>query len=335
METNTLPNIIRQYVHLGKPNSQGWQAVACKVCGDHTRKGLRAGFKLSDHAVGYNCYNCGHKAVYDPSKNRNPSKNMITILEAFGIPESEWQKVSLDALLNKYESESTTRTKIDPATISPLPFFYRLVDDPEDDWCQYSIEYLNSRGVDWTSYPFYCVRKMDHPDNKKWYGRLIVPIYKNNNLIFYQGRDLTDLHVKKYLSATTPRDNVLFGYDQLLVYNQDPLYIVEGWFDAYALNGIAVFCNSMTPQQIQWINRSNRPKVVIPDRMGDGHLLAQQAIELDWHVSCLDINDNSKDVNESIIKHGFLFTMNTIINNTSTNKSMAKCIVNSYCKGSK
>ncbi len=330
--TNTLPETIRQFIPLGKQNSQGWFSVACKVCNDHTRKGLRAGFKLDGHTAGYNCYNCGISAAYDPTLNRNLSKNMVTILEAFGVPETEWKKVALGAMLTTPEDSVREERNLLPNTIPTLPFFYPLVDDSEDDWCQYSIDYLTNRGIDWTKYPFFCVHKTNHPDNAKWYGRLIIPVYKNDNLIFYQGRDLTDMHVKKYLSATTPRDAVMYGYDQLMIHSNKPLYIVEGFFDAFALDGVALFGNKLTPTQIYWLSRCNRPKTVIPDRIGDGHLLANKAIELGWNISTLDIGDDCKDVNQSIVTHGLLYTISTIVNNTVSG-AQASVRVNAYCKG--
>jgi hypothetical protein len=301
------------------------------VCNDHGKKGKRAGFRFDDHACGYNCFNCGISAIYDPSQGKKPSKTMIQVLEAFGIPESEWKKTVLDSLLNNYENATSTFHQMEPPTIPLQPFFYPLTDDAEDDWCQYSIEYLSSRGIDWKTYPFYCVKKTDHPDNKRWYGRLIIPTYKDNNLIFYQGRDLTDMHQKKYLSATTNRDTVLHGYDKLQLQTSAPLYITEGFFDAVLLNGVAIFGNKMTPQQIYWLNKSNRTKVVIPDRGEEGSLLAEQAIDLEWKVSLLDGNDDCKDVNESIIKNGLLYTIKTIVNNT-TEGDITMALTNMYCK---
>ena len=332
METITLQEVIRQHITLPSvANAHGWFSVLCRVCNDHGKKGPRGGFKFDGTAVGYNCFNCGHSAVFDPAYAKVPSKDMITVLQAFGIPDSEWKKVSYDAFIHNYSKTIKEYTTVEPEIV-PLPkFFYPLTDDPNDEWCQYSIEYLADRGIDWMTYPFYCVRKDTHPDNKRWYGRLIIPIYKGNKIVFYQGRDITELHHKKYLNVSVPRDNILYGYDNLLVYTDEPLYVVEGWFDAYSLNGIAVFGNKMTQQQIQWLNRSHRPKVVIPDRYGKGHLLAEQAVSLGWKVSFLEMNDSCKDVNEAIQRYGLLYTLKTIVDNT-TEGNHALVMTNMYCK---
>lgn len=335
MDTKSLPDIIRQHVHLpNRVNSRGWYPVVCKVCNDHIKKGIRAGFKLDGPIVGYNCFNCGHSAVFDPAESRKIPQDMVKVLDAFGVPKADWEEAQLDALLHTYQNSSDTSYQLNPDTISVPPFFYPLSDDKNDEWCQESIYYLTSRGVDWTSYPFYCVKKTSHPDNHRWYGRLIIPIFKDNNLIFYQGRDLTDTMVKKYLNLNIPRDNIIFGYDQIAAYSQTPLYVVEGWFDAFLIDGVAVFSNKLTQPQITWLNRTSRPKVIIPDRYGDGHLLANQALQLGWKISHLDLNDTSKDVNESIIKNGLIYTMKTLVDNTSMG-DIGQIRINLYCKRNK
>lgn len=332
METITLPEIIRQHIQLpSTTNARGWYPILCNVCNDHGRKGPRAGFKFDGTAVGYNCFNCGHTAVYNPAYTKIPSKEMVEVFNAFGIPETDWKKAGFDAFINNYKQVIKEYSAIEPDEIILPRFFYPLTDDQNDEWCQYSIEYLADRGIDWTTQPFFCVRKDNHPDNQRWYGRLIIPIYKSNKIVFYQGRDIVGAHNKKYLNVNVPRDNILYGYDNLLKHTDDPLYIVEGWFDAQAIEGIAIFGNRMTQQQIQWLNKSYRPKVVIPDRYGKGHLLAEQAISLGWKVGFLDRNDSCKDVNEAIQKYGLLYTMKTIVDNTREG-NQAQIFTNAYCK---
>jgi hypothetical protein len=320
MKTPTLQQVIQQHINLPtRPNGRGFYSILCKVCNDHGKKGKRAGFKFENKTVGYNCFNCGHGAGYDPDKHETMPRDMITVLEAFGIPEIDWQVVLFDALASREAGTTGDKTvefvSLEPDELTMPPFFYRLTDDPNDDFAQYGIQYLTSRNIDWKSQPFYLVRKIDHPDNERWYGRLIIPVYKGKTLIFWQGRDLTDLHVKKYLSPNVPKENVLFGYDQLDRYTTEPLYILEGWFDAYHLDGIAVFGSKMTPNQVKIINRSPRPKVVVPDRAGDGQLLALQALELGWSISTPQI-EPCKDVDAAISKYGKLYTQMSIVQHT-------------------
>lgn len=309
-----LSSIIRQYVHLpAKYNSHGWIPVLCKVCNDHGKKGMRAGFRFDNDVVGYNCFNCGHAAMYDPSSESGMSKEMIQVMDAFNIPKIDWQKATFN-----HDTKSFVRRVVqikEPETIQLPAFCYKLTDDPNDLWAQYAIEYLSTeRGIDWKQFQFYLAHKTDDLDSENWIERLIIPIYKNNRLIFYQGRDLTGIKSKKYLSPRCDSSSVIYGFDQLTQNTSNPLFIVEGWFDAVQINGACVFGSKMTKQQIEWLNTSGRQKVVIPDKKGDGHLLAEQALKLGWNISLPDIGE-SKDVNEACCKYGKLFTLKSIHSN--------------------
>ena len=337
---DSLEHLIRSYVQLpSRTNGGGWYQVLCKVCNDHGKKGKRAGFKFESNGnVGYHCFNCSAAALFDPSDirdNKMPQK-MATVLEAFGIPEDQWQPIIFDAVSQSGErKQSSSHPK--RSTHEPLPIILPPTVTPinpnGDEFDLYAIDYLKyQRGMDWQSYPFYIGRKTDDTILKRWYGRLIIPIFKEQSLIYFQGRDLTDTSPKKYLNADIPRENVLFGYENIMKNTNEPLYIVEGWFDAWHLNGVSVFGNTMSNHHVSWINRSGRPKVIIPDKFGDGQTLAEQGIELGWAVSTPDWGDDVKDVNEAIMKYGLAYTLMTIKEHTSVGYE-ASVKVNLFCKG--
>lgn len=335
MEPITLEQVIRQHIALPpRPNSQGWYSVLCKVCNDHGRKGKRAGFRFDDATVGYNCFNCGHTALFNPQERQTLSRDMTAVLEAFGLRKEDWQPAVFSMSRNKDNFvRQKKRESYEPKEIE-LPPYITPLDVNGDEFDQYAIEYLqNERAIDWTQYPFYVGRKTSHPSSQRWYGRLIIPFYKDNKLIFFQGRDLSGTRQRKYLSPDIPRENVIYGYDHVFKDTDEPLYIVEGWFDAWHLEGVAVLGNRMTPHQLYWINQSRRPKVVIPDRFGDGYLLAEQAVELGWSVSTPDIGD-CKDPNEAILKYGKMYTLMTIRTHTYE-EFEAALRIKFYCENNK
>ncbi len=323
-----MEELIRSHLVLDKPNSKGWHPVLCKVCHDHGKKGNRAAFVFHDGGCSYNCFNCGISGSYVPS-DKTLHKNLITVFRAFGIPDIDWQTVLYKNIGTSGSDKPTiSHSSIIPTNISLPDYFYPLTDDANDEWCQASIEYLTSRNIDWTQQQFYCVRyDAKHPN---WFGRIIIPVYYHDKLVFYQGRDLTDLHARKYLNSPTPRDNILYGYHNITNDTDEPLYIVEGWFDAVPINGVAVFSNKLTIQQIDWLNKTNRPKVIIPDRYGNGYVLANKAIELGWKVATPFLDTDIKDVNESIVKYGLLYTIRSIQYNTWDGEQ-AQILTNIYC----
>lgn len=330
-----LKTILTQHINLGKPNATGFVSVVCRVCNDHAKKGKRAGFKFQGESVGYNCFNCGHTAGYDPGKHDDMPRDMITVLSAFGISEVDWSPVLFRSLemrgIPTDANDIPTYVDINPKEIQFPHYFYPLTDDKSDDFAQTAIDYLTERQVDWKSRPFQLVKKDTHPHNRLWYGRVIIPFYKDGKLVFFQGRDLTGLQQKKYLSPAVARDNILSSYDEIERYSEEPLYITEGWFDAYHLNGIAIFSNKLTENQIKWLSKTNRQKVIIPDREGDGQILAMQAIALGWSVSTPDIG-SCKDVNDAILKYGELYTKKTIVEKTTSTKFESEANIGIYCK---
>lgn len=330
MKTPTLESVIRQHITLpNTPSTKGFYPVLCKVCNDHGRKGPRAGFKFEGDNVGYNCFNCGHTAKYEPSKHVRLSNNMITVMDAFGIPKSEYSKVYLHGLQHYKDTPLIFQKKsIEPKRIDLPKSFYLLSQaHTNNEIAKRANAYLENRKIDPSKYNFY-LSSGNTPYDNKWVGRLIIPIYKDEYLIFYQGRDMLGDR-KKYLSPATERDKVLYGFDQLFLDTTLPLYVVEGFFDAFSLDGVAILGSRMTEAQIEWLNKSHRPKIVIPDRYGDGHLLAQQAIELGWNVATPDVGD-CKDVNEAIVRYGKLYVMKTIIEHTHKG-FFAKTAVRLYC----
>lgn len=332
MDNVTLEEVVRQHLRLSRrPNSSGWFSILCKVCNDHGRKGPRAGFRFDGESVAYHCFNCGHSTVYDPASSKSMPRKMVEVLNAFNIPEEEWQAVILSHLDGEAAKPwKVRRTEIEPKAID-LPSYFRPLGN--DSSSQLADAYLETRGITRDQYSFYVANRTDDPSSHKWFGRLIIPVYKDNHLIFFQGRDMTGKRDRPYLSPAIPRDNILFGYAELFQNDDFPLYITEGWFDAFVINGVAVYGNQLTSNQINWLRQSRREKVVIPDQRGEGFLLAEQAVKLGWSVSTPDIG-SCKDVNDAFVKYGKLYTLRTIKENTASgHEALVK--VGLYCERKK
>lgn len=339
MDAVSLEQVIRRYIPLPpSPAGTGWYPLLCKVCSDHGKKGPRAGFKFEGDRVSYHCFNCGHASAYDPDEYKSMPVKMQQVLQDFGVPEDEWQQVLFTALANQSNKSGSALQKPQPhrslePTEIPLPeIFYRLADATEENkWAEIARYYLTEeRGVDPSQYPFYLSKPTKDPRLKKWFGRVIIPIYKDEKLVFYQGRDLTKKARKKYESPAISREKVLYGFDRLFDQSELPLYILEGWFDAFVVDGVALLGNEISDIQIEWLNRSRRKKVYIPDRLGDGERGASKALEQGWHISTPDIG-GCKDINEAVQKYGKLFVMKTIVDNTAIGFD-AETKIGVYCK---
>lgn len=341
MDIASLETIIKRYIKLpNHPSGTGWYPILCKVCNDHGRKGPRGGFRFDDNKVAYHCFNCGHSTVFDPDTHKNMPEKMVQVLRDFNVPEDEWQGVVL-ANLGRQNSGGTNTvtappTSVEPAVI-PLPSHFYLLSSasPNDKWAQLANAYLDvDRGVDPTSYGFMLSHPNGDPNVDKWFKRVIIPIYKEKQLIFYVGRDLTGKLTQKYLSPSYSKEKVLFGFEELFRQTEEPLYIVEGWFDAFAINGVAILGNEISEAHATWLNRSQRRKVYIPDRLGDGWVAAERALELGWDVSTPEIGD-CKDISEAVIKYGKMYVVKSIVDKTISKSTvgmdLAKTILGFYC----
>jgi hypothetical protein len=316
--------------------------VLCPICNDRGHKGKRAAFKFDGDITAYNCFNCGPEsaAVYDPdgkSTTGEPltsiSRKMEAVLGAFGIPSDQYNMV----LLNNLQRISPTTApnhrphirSLEPPTIDLPKWFYPLSGAPDTDkWAHIARYYLDERGINPDSYPFMLSHKTTTKSLHKWHKRLIIPIYKDRKLIYYQGRALVH-GLKKYENPAIDRSKVLYGYDEINKRSDAPVYVTEGWFDGYSIGGVAILGNNMNSDQIEILNRSRRRKVFIPDRFGNGRAVALIALTNGWDVSTPDIGD-CKDMNEAVNKYGKMYVIKTLTENT-INGFEAEAQLHIYC----
>jgi hypothetical protein len=341
MNILSLEDIVRRYINLpSHASGTGWYPILCKVCNDSGKKGARAGFKFDNNKVCYHCFNCGHATVYDSDSQKNMPEKMQTVLKDFNVPEDEWKQVLLTGLANRDKgiisgsnpSLNSLQINIEPTAISLPEHFYLLADaSPNDKWAQLASAYLeHERSVDPNSYPFMLARKQDNPELNHWFKRIIIPIFKDQDPIFYIGRDLSGKQQRKYLSPSYSKDKILYGFSELFRQTEEPLYIVEGWFDAFVINGVAILGNEISEVQSIWLNKSRRNKIYIPDRIGDGWVAGEKALKLGWQISTPDIA-NCKDINEAVTKYGRMFVMKSIADNTTSDRFTAEVKLAKYC----
>ena len=322
-----MDELIRKYVDLpNHANNKGWFVVKCEVCNDYKPRG---GFRITDTETNFHCFNCSTKATY--FKDSYVSDDMKLVLKSFGIPDDEIQKLNFKAFGSKKTHTKKPVQLENPIVEIPLPSsFYKVKTDGLDKWSNVALEYLDvERGII-NDYNFFLSAGKTTEFEKKWYGRLIIPFYREGKLIFYQGRSFVN-NKRKYENAPiTGNSVILYGYDQLYANHDEPLFITEGFFDSYHLKGVAINGNELTPGKIKVINQSRRRKIYIPDRFGNGKQAALNAIDAGWDVSVPDTGD-CKDINESILRFGYMYVYKSLLQNAKKGFE-AKVCVNLICK---
>lgn len=319
MSFDNIEDVVRNYVAFkGHPSADGWEHSYCEYCGDgHRTKGPRANWLFSDEMLFFNCYNCGGKGNFDPHREAPFSKAMYGIFKSFGIPLREcYALIPKDPTAEKREVKPQ---KLELDSLEIPDHFYTLASAADDDVKAMQSRYhlINKRSIDPDSFPFYLstgFTKSSNPGDismaRTFKNRLIIPSYMNDRLIGYEGMAL-EPDRNKYITVGR---NLFHGYGN--IYSQSdhvPIFITEGFFDAWHLNGVALTTNALSNKHIELLEKSPRPKVVVPDRGNTHNALAEGALEQGWGVSLPDIKPY-KDVCKAIEHYGVFFVLNSIIN---------------------
>ena len=149
--------------------------------------------------------------------------------------------------------------------------------------------------------------------------RLIKPFYSKKQIVGYTCRKVKE-GKPKYVSEQQP--GYVFNLDAQ--YNRVYTVVVEGPFDAIAVEGVALLGNEIKEQQALQINSLNTKVIVVSDRDEAGQNIPTQAIDLGWGVSMPAWDDDIKDVNEAVQRYGKLYTLHTIIGYAEFNELKIK-----------
>ena len=165
------------------------------------------------------------------------------------------------------------------------------------------IEYLLNRGMDIDWYNWMWSPSPGYKD------RLLIPFYQDKRIVGYTGRKITD-GKPKYL--TDSQSGYVFNLDRQA---HDRLYVivVEGQFDAIAIDGVAIMTNEPNDTQVARLQALGKEIICVPDRDRPGAKMLKHAIKNDWSVSLPPWGDDVKDVADAVKKYGRLYTLTTIL----------------------
>jgi hypothetical protein len=307
-----LGELILSRVALGRLSATGFYEHRCQLCHDHS---LRAGWKIEPEQVFYNCYNCGFKAWYEEGSGKF-SRWMREVLSANGIRDEDVQQITSSLFFNKAEKsekeitlESLRKINLNTPEVSFPPRTFLIGHDEHLDFQEPLIEYLDKRRVD----PLLFYFSLD----PKHLRRVIIPFWRNGTLIFWQSRTIDDVK-PRYLNSSVTREAVLYGYDQLYSYNDTPIFVTEGVFDAISIDGVCLLGSKLSEAKIELLKRTKRRIIFVIDRDKTGHQLGQSVLDNGWELTFVD--SSAKDVNDSIQQYGKIYTMYALMKN-ATNKS--------------
>jgi hypothetical protein len=281
-----------------------------------TRK--RAGIKLDGGAFVYHCFNCNFAVKWQPGMLL--SKKIRNLLSWLGTPHELIMKLNFKAWqLNQQvlsgqelpKREYRTKIHFDTKQLpeDSMPISWWLESNLEDSNFRLVCDYLLTRGDRIASEYEY------HWTPKKEYSRhVIIPCRWNSNIVGWTARACFN---SKYRYYSELPDNYIFNIDQINDPHRKYIFLVEGPFDAIAINGIASFGNTLNSIQCEWLQESGKDIIVIPDHSSDGQPLIDIALKNGWYVSIPEWGDDIKDCADAVKKHGRLWTIWQIINNAT------------------
>jgi 5S rRNA maturation endonuclease (ribonuclease M5) len=230
------------------------------------------------------------------------------------MSETDISKLNLYALKIKNDQPVEKKLLSFELENRPLPENCKSINDwiiegSNDESIHSIINYIVSRGMDVSWYPWHWCPENGYRD------RVILPFYHNNNIVGWTGRKIID-GKPKYLTDTQP--GYVFNIDTQL-YDRKYVIVVEGQFDAIAVDGVAIMHNEPNDTQIARINSLGKEVIVVPDNDKAGAKMLQKAIENNWSVSLPNWGNDIKDVADAVKKYGRLYTLFTILHYRETN----------------
>jgi len=296
-----------------KQTSSGWisfNAPCCEHNGENRDCRQRGGLKPApDGSWSYHCFNCGYTASF--VLGRTLSFKARKLLQWMNVPSEEIERLNLESLKHKSIAGLLTDRQQVSNQLQDIHFEERelpalseliTAEHPEH------VSYLRSRNAP-EDYPFM------RSDNLKRPG-IIIPFTYNHTIVG---------HAVRYLDNRTPKyiNDIQHGYVFGTDLQRDSwqyAIVVEGVFDALAINGLAVLHADVNDAQVRLIRSLGKEIIVVPDQDEAGMKLIDRAVELGWAVSIPNWPEGCKDVNDAVNELGRLGTLLTILASKETSK---------------
>jgi hypothetical protein len=312
---NNIEQLIRQHVVFSRKAATGFEQLKCAPCNDYK---VRAGFHFENGKIRYHCFNCSLDTTYNESFKDMPEK-FRHVLNSFNMDDESINNVLAKKFFNP--TKLIHQPKVKSAFALPGPIHlpaesYKLSDAPDDDpWKQVATEYIASRGLSIDSYPWYLSAV------KRYRSTFIIPYFRQGQIIYWQARQMDDFaEGSRYDNPAISRTNILFNFDELFRYTDEPLFVTEGALDAISIgkNCICLAGSTLNEFKVEMLNRvKNREIIFVIDKDKNGQSLGRSVVTHGWTITFFD--GELKDANDALVKMGKLWMLNHLMENRKTN----------------
>lgn len=309
--------------------------INCPMCmsrGETPDTKSRCGVKHSDKGVGVHCFNCGFKALWRPGDL--VSYAMRDFLIGLGVDELEVKRLNHKALsYREMLGKSPEAMALLPASLIPhfppkdLPAGTKDIavwaaegcDDP--DFLSVA-SYLLSRGDE-----IACAMSYGWTPETELRRRVIIPCEHEGQIVGWIGRSCDADSRQRYYNSVP--GHFLFNSRILTDPNRQIVVLVEGVFDAIAIDGLGTLGARLADEQAAWIKASGKRIILVPDRDRRGLQTIDTALKHGWEVAMPAIGhghgqanlweDDVKDCAEAVKRYGSIWTVQSILATATDN----------------
>jgi hypothetical protein len=322
-------NLIQQEVLSLLPsrrrNTAKWisfNAICCTHNGESPDTRHRGGVLPNpDGSLSYHCFNCGFKTGFYPG--RPLSFKFRRWLKWMGADENTIQRLAMEALRIR---DLAPVIESAPAEDAP-EITYKKRDLPDgaktfqqwidegiivDDMGQSFIYAHRRLGDRWQDYDLMWTTETSYNLNR----RVIIPLKWRGETVGYTARAIDDAIKPKF--HTSHEGHMVFNVDRQTPDRQFVI-LVEGMFDAMAIDALSVMTNEVSEQQAEVIDSLGREVIVVPDWDEPGERMIEAALEYGWSVSFPIWRNDYKDVAEATEHLGSLFVLKSILEGRERN----------------
>lgn len=326
-DTQFVVDALQQTLPAQRKRTAGGINVNCPMCLEmgeaRPDTKMRCGVRLfSSGGIHIHCFNCKFSTKWAPGSMI--PKKVSRFLQVLGMDDRSVQAVKFKAwqYLNVYEGEAPAKPpeftpKFDPVGLpqDALPIQtwaeHNLTDQNFLDVLAYAVtrgqEVYESTNLMWSP---------SSHDGMDMSRRLIIPFYFKGEIVGYTSRAIDSDATKRYYTKTPA--HYLFN-NEMLYRDRKYVILVEGQFDALAIQGVSTQGAKLSPEQACWLRDSGKTIIVLPDQDESGMAMVDLATTYGFHVSFPNWDSDVKDANDAVKKYGRLFTIRKVIDNATSN----------------
>lgn len=270
----------------------------CPLCGDSKKSQRKKRFHLQfddEWNIYWQCWNCGQSGNF---YEFYAELEGVTTEEAF----VRYNRFNKDEIINRLCNIKKKPTKKEDN--SNKETFNHILDDClsptstpngyiQSQYYKLLQQFINNRKLDYTVYIAY----------KGYYkGRIIIPVWENGNIVFFQGRRLFPEMEPKYLNPRTEKSSIIFNIDNFD--RNKSIIVTEGIIDADAVGaqGTTIFGKELTRNFIDQLKLyTDEDIIIVMDNDNDGRYKLFQYVtkfnDVRYFImpypykSCKDLND--------------------------------------------